>query len=122
MGDQSLAVPTSVVSGYITKQGSQFPYSWRRRYAAFSPAEKRVAYYETEAQFKGGAPAKGSITLKGLRSDGESLGLVFELEEGNREMKARVSNADELARWVAVSESVKSANESAKESAAAGAA
>ena len=67
----------------------------------------QVAYYVSEAHYKGGGPAKGSLKLTGLRPDNaQPLGLVFMADAGRKEMKARVSNADELARWLGVADNV----------------
>lgn len=103
-----------MMSGILTKRGSQFPFTWKQRYFTlasdraavarhFGPNARVLQYYECEAAAAESSKPRGTVTVVGVRRREEDpsngLGLSFELESG-AEMLIRCPTPEEQARWL----------------------
>ncbi|KAL1530865.1 hypothetical protein AB1Y20_001759 [Prymnesium parvum] len=97
--DEAAAPPRSVsaavVEGFLTKRGSGFPYSWRRRLVRFDSESRLLEYFSYDLEKKGELTLTGS----GVRAaENNPLGLIFEGTE--REMLAVASTEEEREKWL----------------------
>ena len=55
------------VSGWITKQGSHFPWSWRRRFATYDKKHLTLSYYDDKEAADAAVAPKGRLKLLSMR-------------------------------------------------------
>jgi len=105
----------TVMLGELTKRGSQFPWSWRRRTFHYDRASRAVYYYDYQLpHFKsllqgrdmwqlGHTLALGRVVVRAVVPDGmydaKGRGLLFVGEDG-RLLHAVADSAEERERWV----------------------
>ena len=110
----------STIEGWLTKRGSGYPHKWQRRFFVFLASNLTLYYFSADGSDGGSYAAKGEVVIQLVRpTDGEALGLTFEVSSANRSgglelnrdsiaatqarhMLARAPNASEHTRWLKV--------------------
>ncbi|KAL1498881.1 hypothetical protein AB1Y20_013405 [Prymnesium parvum] len=98
-----LAAPseTPLISGYLIKKASSFPFNWLNRYCVFYASTKSLAYYASEED------AMNKVHMKGERTNiksvsvcpTEEFGITFEVVEG-KPLHCRCGSEEERSRWL----------------------
>ena len=75
----------STIEGWLTKRGSGYPHKWQRRFFVFLASNLTLYYFSADGSDGGSYAAKGEVVIQLVRpTDGEALGLTFEVSFANR--------------------------------------
>jgi len=94
--------PAQAMSGWLTKQGSGFPYSWQRRYFTYHTRPRILVYFTSEADARNkGIPRGMTAPLVSVTAgpDPATFSVLF-LDVKGRTLVARAGSREEQQQWI----------------------